>query len=164
MQLNRTRMLGLTLTTAMILAACGTNAPAPSPVLQGGPTQQNPGPSNPAPTPTNPAVDECATVTIDLQGVAMANITVLQNGVVYKSMQVNDNDKIKLPAGTFQIRGEAQNGFVAPNTPASVTLVSNAAGPTALLEYRTATATQVAGVSADLNGNGNLLDDQAFTD
>jgi len=173
MQLNRTRMLGLTLTTAMILAACGTNAPAPSPVLQGGPTQQNPSPSNPAPTPTNPnptptptnpAVDECATVTIDLQGVPMANITVLQSGVVYKSMQVNDNDKIKLPAGTFQIRGEAQNGFVAPNTPASVTLVCGAAGPTALLEYRTATATQVAGVSADLNGNGNLLDDRAFTD
>ncbi|WP_157463798.1 DUF11 domain-containing protein [Deinococcus pimensis] len=168
MQLNRTRMLGLGLTSALILAACG-GAPQPAPILQGGPSQQNPNPSNPGPNPgTNPgtpAPEECATVTIDLQGVAAANITVLQNGTVYKSMQVADNDKIKLPAGTFQIRGEAQNGFSAPNTPASVTLdCGGAATATAVLAYRTATATQIAGISADLNRNGDATDDKAFTD
>ncbi|WP_261663214.1 T9SS type A sorting domain-containing protein [Deinococcus sp. Marseille-Q6407] len=103
----------LVLTGVLALASCGqqNSAPVNQPPAETG-SGTTTGPITPAPTP----VSEYS-VTIDLEGVSNAQITVTdQNGYKIQGLSdktVNDNDTIKLPNGTYTITGKAQNGMMA---------------------------------------------------
>ena len=172
----------LAITGVLALSACGQNV-APTAVSAGGNVAGTGGgaaPVVPAPIAALPGVppvaqqvEGCATITVDLEGVAAidgkttAPVTVLDSsGAQAFSGTASDLEALsqKFPAGTYTVKAAPLQGYAASNSPQSVTLDCDAnKAKTVLLQYKTSAAAQakVASLSFAAKNpvtDGNLQD------
>ncbi len=178
MQHRNSKLAMLAVTGLLALSACGQNA-APTAISAGtaGTTPVTPAPVAVTPgTGTPPVaqqVEGCATITIDLEGVAAvdgkttAPVTVLDSsGAQAFSGTASDLEALsqKFPAGTYTVKAGTLQGYAASNSPQSVTLDCDAnKAKTVLLQYKTSAAAQakVASLSFAAQNpvtDGNLQD------
>ncbi|WP_424949542.1 DUF11 domain-containing protein [Deinococcus sp.] len=149
------RFAMLAITGILALSACGqTNTPAATattPVATTPTTPTTPVATTPTP-PKVQQVDGCATITVDLEGIAAVGGAVTAPVMVLDSTGAQvfsgtATDLVALsqtfPAGTYSVKAGTIQGYAASNSPQSVTLDCDAnKAKTVVLQFKTAAATQ----------------------
>ena len=158
---KNSRLAMLAITGVLALSACGQNV-VPTAVSAGGSVAGAGGgaaPVTPAPIAALPGVppviqqvEGCATITVDLEGVAAvggkitAPVTVLDSsGAQAFSGTASNLEALsqKFPAGTYTVKAAPLQGYADSNSPQSVTLDCDAnKAKTVLLQYKTSAAAQ----------------------
>jgi uncharacterized repeat protein (TIGR01451 family) len=154
----------LAVTGLLALSACGQNTtPVPTAVASS-PAAATPAAGTPAITPPKAQqVEGCATITVDLEGIAAvsgqitAPVTVLDSaGAEVFSGTASDLQALsqKFAAGSYTVKAAPLQGYAPANTPQSVTLDCDAGkAKTVVLQFKTQAVTQAAVASLSMVGD-----------
>lgn len=162
--MHHSKSLALSLTGALLLAACNTTAPSPKPAPE---ASVPPGAQQP-PVVLPPSVDGCATLTVNLKNVAGAagsaaapvSVQNASGKTVFSGTAVAGQKlSATFLAGKYTVTGHKMQGYDAPNTPQSVSLDCSANKNMAVtLEYRASQVAQQEVASIALNGDTPVKD------